>query len=76
MKIQGLCNFGQLNRADRQRLKIPDLLTISETADALRVSVSKVYVLIAEGELEAFSLGRSKRVSSSAVLAYLDKCKI
>jgi len=75
MSIQGMCSFGQLERADRQRRRIPDLLTIKETAGTLRVSISNVYALIAEGELEAFSLGRSKRVSSAAVLAYLEKCK-
>ena len=50
---------------------MPELLTVEETADLLRLSISKVYALVAEGELKAYSLGKAKRVPLAAILDFL-----
>ena len=48
-----------------------NLLTVAEVATMLRVSKMSVYRLIHAGELEAVRFGRSFRVPSAAVEAYL-----
>ena len=49
----------------------PQLLTVSEVAEMLRVSDMTVYRLIKAGDLPAVRVGRSFRVSDSDVDAYL-----
>ena len=76
MMFQALCSFSQLKRRVQERLNIPELRTVGETAEALRISVSKVYALIAEGELKAYSLGTAKRVSIAAILDFLKRSEM
>jgi excisionase family DNA binding protein len=48
-------------------------LTVQEVADLMRVSTMTVYRLIKSGELAATRVGRSYRVRSAEVDAYLER---
>ncbi len=50
---------------------MPDFLTVAETADHLRVSRVKVYDLIHAGDLDTFTIGRSRRIPAASVDAYV-----
>jgi excisionase family DNA binding protein len=47
------------------------LLTVDETAEVVGLGKTKVYELIASGELEAVRIGRCRRVPVEAVKAYV-----
>lgn len=49
----------------------PLLLRVDEAADALALSRTKVYELMATGELESVKLGRSRRVPLDALQAFV-----
>jgi len=49
----------------------PALLTVPATADRLSVSRATVYNLIADRALESVKVGRSRRVPSDAIDAYI-----
>lgn len=49
----------------------PLLLRVDEAAEALAVSRTKVYELMASGELESVKLGRSRRVPVDAVVSFV-----
>lgn len=49
----------------------PKFVTVAEIAGRLRVSKMTVYRLIDCGELQAIRVGRSLRVTESAVLAWM-----
>lgn len=51
---------------------MPELLTVAEVADLLRVSDMTVYRLIRTGELPAVRVGRNYRVRESALDAFLE----
>ena len=51
------------------------LLTVEETAKALGISRSQVYVLIGEGRLSAVAIGRSRRVPVEAVEAFVKELR-
>jgi excisionase family DNA binding protein len=48
-------------------------LTVQEVADLMRVSTMTVYRLINAGELRAARVGRSYRLRTGEVDAYLDR---
>ena len=48
-------------------------LTVQEVAELMRVSTMTVYRLIKAGDLRAARVGRSYRVRSTEVDAYLDR---
>jgi excisionase family DNA binding protein len=48
-------------------------LTVQEVADLMRVSTMAVYRLINAGELRAARVGRSYRLRTGEVDAYLDR---
>lgn len=50
-----------------------DILTITEVKEILYIGRNKVYELINSGELTGFKVGRSWRVSKSALISYIDK---
>jgi excisionase family DNA binding protein len=50
---------------------LPKLLTIEETAAALRVHSNTVYHLVRRSELRARKVGRSWRIAKQDLLAYL-----
>ena len=51
------------------------LLSIAEAASALRIGRSKLYELIADGEVEVVHIGRSCRVPMEAVRAFVDRLR-
>lgn len=51
---------------------VPNVLTVNEVAELMRVSRMTVYRLIHSGELPAVRAGKSFRIPSSAVKDLLD----
>ena len=49
----------------------PQALTVPEVMAALRISRSKVYDLFRARELPSFTIGRARRVTASALAAYM-----
>lgn len=49
----------------------PELLTVKEVAQILRVSTMTVYRLVREGELESTRVGRCFRIHAESVRQYL-----
>jgi excisionase family DNA binding protein len=49
------------------------LLTAEEAAHLLHISRSKVYELMASGELQSVPIGRSRRIPYDAVTAYISR---
>lgn len=47
------------------------LFTTTEVSNALRISVRKTWSLIASGDLESVRIGRSVRVTSQALVAFV-----
>jgi excisionase family DNA binding protein len=48
-------------------------LTVEETAKALRIGRTRVFDLIAKGEIKSVLIGRSRRVSVEALRQYAKK---
>jgi excisionase family DNA binding protein len=48
------------------------LFTVQEAAQALKMSRSKVYGLIKEGQLHSVKIGGSRRLRKQDLLAYVD----
>jgi excisionase family DNA binding protein len=53
----------------------PLLLRVDEAAEALALSRTKVYELMASGELESVKLGRSRRVPTAALMGFLEDAR-
>ena len=53
------------------KLSRPLLLTVTETARALKLERYKVYILIEENIVDAFRLGRHWRIRASSVAGLL-----
>ncbi|MCU0310688.1 MAG: helix-turn-helix domain-containing protein [Acidimicrobiales bacterium] len=51
------------------------LLTPEEAAKALSISRSKLYELIARGEIESVRIGTSRRISTRALDEFVEKCR-
>ena len=49
------------------------LMTVKEVAQLLRLSVRQIRRLIAHGQLEAISVGRSVRIRPEALASLLDQ---
>ncbi|MBY8888511.1 helix-turn-helix domain-containing protein [Streptomyces sp. PTM05] len=47
--------------------------TVAEAAHALRIGRSKLYDLLASGEIESIHIGRSRKIPARALLDYLDR---
>lgn len=52
------------------------LLTIAETCDALSLSRSMIYRLIASSDLEAVHIGRSIRIPADAVDLFVERLRL
>lgn len=50
----------------------PLLLTVEQAAQVLAISRSKIYALIQSGELPSLRIGGSRRVTPSAVRAFVE----
>jgi excisionase family DNA binding protein len=62
-----------MNTLDGQELS--PLLSVSEVASLLSVSVARAYQLAERGELGHYKLGRSIRFSPDQVQTYLSGCR-
>jgi len=60
-----------VNEKVRERVTPPVLLTVAEAARRLSLSRSKVYALIARGEIESVKVDGSRRVPADALVAYV-----
>jgi len=58
-------------RAEPAAADVPRLLTVRQAAEVLGLGRSTVYELIAAGELETVSIGRSRRVPLDALRAFV-----
>jgi excisionase family DNA binding protein len=47
-----------------------------EGADALAVSRARMYELIASGEVESIKIGRSRRISRTALEQYVERLRL
>lgn len=54
----------------------PLLLRVEDAAEALALSRTKVYELMASGELESVKLGRSRRVPVDAVATFVRTARV
>ena len=57
-------------------LALPLLLTVNQVAEALRLSRSKVYEMVASGDLEAYRPGGRLRIAADAVARLLDRSRV
>ena len=51
------------------------LLTVSEAASCLGIGRSTLYELVASGEIESVTIGRSRRVPAEALGAYVERLR-
>lgn len=49
------------------------LITVAEAAERLGLSRSKLYLLIADGELPTVRIGRARRIDLADLRAYVDR---
>ena len=49
----------------------PDILTVEETAEALRVGYNALYELLNEGKVNAYKNGRVWRIPKESIKAYI-----
>jgi excisionase family DNA binding protein len=50
----------------------PDVLTVAETAQLLRVGRNQCYELVRRGELHGRRIGRTVRIPKSSLIAFLE----
>lgn len=53
----------------------PLLLTPERAAERLEIGRTKVFELIAAGELESVKIGRARRIPAVALAAYVDRLR-
>jgi excisionase family DNA binding protein len=51
------------------------LLTPEDAAKALSISRSKLYELLAHGDLESVRIGTSRRISTQALEEFVERCR-
>jgi excisionase family DNA binding protein len=51
------------------------LLTPEEAAEALSISRSKLYELLAEGQIESIRIGSSRRIPVRGLDEFVDRCR-
>ena len=51
----------------------PDILTVEETCEALRMGYNAVYDLLNEGNLKAYKNGRVWRITKQALIQYVSE---
>ena len=49
----------------------PRLLTVAEVCDRLKLGRTTVYLLIADGRLPSFRVGRARRIPEDALAAFV-----
>jgi excisionase family DNA binding protein len=53
----------------------PLLLRFEDAGKALSIGRTTVYQLVAEGQLEAVSIGRARRISTASLSEYVDRLR-
>ena len=51
----------------------PDILTVEEVSEALRMGYNAVYDLLNEGKLKAYKNGRVWRITKQALIQYVSE---
>ena len=51
----------------------PDILTVEEACEALRMGYNAVYDLLNEGKLKAYTNGRVWRITKQALIQYVSE---
>ena len=51
----------------------PDILTVEEACEALRMGYNAVYDLLNEGKLKAYNNGRVWRITKQALIQYVSE---
>ncbi len=51
----------------------PNILTVSEAANALRIGRTAMYELLSKGEIPSFTVGRSRRLRRSDLDDYIKR---
>ena len=51
----------------------PDILTVEEACEALRMGYNAVYDLLNEGKLKAYKHGRVWRITNQALIQYVSE---
>lgn len=51
----------------------PDVLTVHEVQEALRIGRAGVYKLLASGELGCFKLGNTYKIPKDSLIAYMNQ---
>ena len=51
----------------------PDILTVEEACEALRMGFNAVYDLLNEGKLKAYKNGRVWRITKQALIQYVSE---
>ena len=51
----------------------PDILTVEEVCEALRMEFNAVYNLLNEGKLKAYKNGRVWRITKQALIQYVSE---
>lgn len=52
---------------------LPDILTIQEVAEYLKVSRNTIYTWVNTGELPSFKTGNTRRIRKQALLEWIQK---
>lgn len=50
---------------------MPEYLTVNEAAQRLRIGRVSLYALLNRGEIQSFTVGRSRRIPTAAIDAYV-----
>ncbi len=52
-------------------IEYPDVLTVDEACEALRIGYNALYELLSSGKLKSFKNGRCWRIPKAAILEYI-----
>jgi excisionase family DNA binding protein len=67
---------GKVDATASGAVTLPVLLTVNQVAEALQLSRSKVYEMVAAGDLEAYRPGGRLRIPAESVARLLDQSRV
>lgn len=67
---------GKVGASRSGSVTLPMLLTVNQVAEALQLSRSKVYEMVASGDLEAYRPGGRLRIPAESVARLLDQSRV
>lgn len=53
--------------------KYPDVLTVKETREILRIGMNNMYHILQSGELKSIKIGRIYKIKKENVIEYIDR---